>query len=180
MLNDDTILLRGFAHSIIRRKARGIADRGGFTTQDLHDIEQELRLRLKESLAQFDPTQAHINAFITTVVERAAISIIRERWAQKRDSTGTQSLDVPTERGNVNALPDPRAGGRDTRLRDFALDLEDVLAGLPEELRRLALRLKERNLRQIAHELNVPRTTLYRQIRRLRHAFEKAGLRNYL
>jgi RNA polymerase sigma-70 factor (ECF subfamily) len=180
MHHDDAILLRGFAHSLIRRKARAIADRGGFTAQDRYDIEQELRLRLKESLAQFDPAQAHINAFITTVVERAAISIMRERWARKRDWTGTQSLEVPTERGNVNALPDPRSGGRDARRRDIAIDLEDVLAALPEELRALALQLKERSVRQIAAELNVPRTTLYTLIRRLRHAFEKAGLRNYL
>ena len=56
MLDHDAIILQGFARSIIRRKARTITYCDGFTAQDRYDIEQELRLRLNESLTQFDPT----------------------------------------------------------------------------------------------------------------------------
>jgi RNA polymerase sigma factor (sigma-70 family) len=177
VLHDNKIVLQGFARSIIRRKARLIARCDGFTAQDLRDIEQELRLRLLQSLPQFDPTQAHINVFITTVVERSVAMLIRERWAKKRDSSGTRSLDAPS--AAPTDVPD-RDSGREAERFDLAHDLAEVLAALPAELRDLAERLKVQTVSQAARDLNVPRTTLLRQVERLRRCFEDAGLRIYL
>jgi len=173
---DSKIVLQGFARSIIRRKARLVARCDGFTAEDLRDIEQELLARLLQSLAQFDPEQAHINVFITTVVERSMAMLIREWWAKKRDSTGIRSIDAAAEGEPSADVPD-RDSGRRVEQFDLAHDLTPVLAGLPPELRDLAERLQVQTVSQAARDLNVPRTTLMRQVERLRRCFEDAGLR---
>ena len=92
MHHDNTIVLRGFARSIIRRKARFLVRCEGFTARDLPDVEQELRLRLLQSLPQYDPAQGHINVFITTVVKGHVIQILRDRAALKRDGSPCEPL----------------------------------------------------------------------------------------
>lgn len=180
MHHDNTIVLRGFARSIIRRKARFLVRCDGFTVRDLPEVEQELRLRLLQSLPQYDPAQGHINVFITTVVERSVAMLLRERWAKKRNSAGIESLDVGSA-GNEAAtdVPDRHTASAPERF-DLALDLDGVLTALPAELRALAVRLQEQTVSQAARAMNVPRTTLLRQVERLRQCCEDAGLRIYL
>ena len=178
MFHSDKIVLQGFARSIIRRKARLIARCGGFNANDQRDIEQELLLRLLQSLPQFDAEQAHINVFITTVVERSMAMLIRERHAKKRDATGIQSLTSPVDDGGPNEPSDHR--GSDPERIDLTSDVAEVMASLPAELRDFAERLKLQTVSQVAREMDVPRTTLLRWVDRLRRCFEDAGLRIYL
>lgn len=172
---DDKIVLQGFARSIIRRKARLIARCDGFTAQDLRDIEQELRLRLLQGLPQFDPTLSHINVFVTTVIERSVAMLIRDRWAQKRDSSDKVPQDSPLA---ATELPDSDSG-LDIEEFDRDHDLAQVLATLPVDLRDLAELLKVKTVSQAARDQNVPRTTVQREVNRLRKRFEDAGLRIY-
>jgi len=81
-LHDDKIVLDRFARGIIRRKVRLLIGRGGFTRQDRDDLEQQLVLRLLQSLDLFDPELAGPNVFIATVIERAVALILRERRAK--------------------------------------------------------------------------------------------------
>jgi RNA polymerase sigma-70 factor (ECF subfamily) len=179
VFHDEENVLDRFARGIIRRKVRLLVGRAGFTRQDRDDLEQELVLRLLQSLDLFDPEQAHPNVFITTVIERAVAMILRERRAKKRDSGVVRSLDQAKAKDGSSAEPaDPRGGGQDRF--DLASDLAEVFARLPEELRDLAERLKSQSLSQAARDLGVPRTTLQRQVQRLRQSFEDAGLRIYL
>jgi len=177
--HDDKIVLDRFAQGIIRRKVRLLVSRAGFTKQDRQDLEQELVLRLLQSLELFDPEQAHPNVFITTVIERAVAMILRERRAKKRDGGVVCSLDQgQTKEGKSPEPIDPRPSDQDAF--DLASDLVEVLARLPDDLRALAERLKSQSLSQAARDLGVPRTTLQRQVQRLRQCFEDAGLRIYL
>jgi RNA polymerase sigma factor (sigma-70 family) len=179
VFHDDNIVLDRFAQGIIRRKVRLLVNRAGFTKQDRQDLEQELVLRLLQSLDLFDPEQAHPNVYITTVIERAVAMILRERRAKKRDSGVVRSLDQGQTKDGKSPEPvDPRPN--DQEVFDLAGDLAEVLARLPNDLRALAERLKSQSVSQAARELGVPRTTLQRQIQRLRQCFEDAGLRIYL
>jgi RNA polymerase sigma factor (sigma-70 family) len=179
VLHDDKIVLQGFARSIIRRKARYVARCDGFTAQDVRDIEQELRLRLLQNLPQFDPDQGHINVFITMVVKRSVAMLLRERGAKKRVAA-VRSLDTLTnDIGEPAELLDHRDDGRSAERSDLAHDLAEVLTALPDELRELAERLKVQSVTQAARDMNVPRTSLLRQVDRLRRCFEDAGLRTY-
>lgn len=179
MFRDDNIVLDRFAQGIIRRKVRLLVSRAGFTKQDRRDLEQELVLRLLQSLDLFDPEKAHPNVFITTVVERAVAMILRDRRAKKRDSGVVRSLQQGQTQDDKSPEPaDPRPS--DEEAYDLAIDLAEVLDRLPDDLRALAERLKSQSISQAARDLGVPRTTLQRQIQRLRQCFEDAELRIYL
>jgi DNA-directed RNA polymerase specialized sigma24 family protein len=117
--------------------------------------------------------------FVTTVIERAVAMILRERLAKKRDGGAVQSLDHAHEKAGDSAEPiDPRRSHEEQI--DLATDLTEALAKLPDDLRALAERLKSQSLSQAARDLGVPRSTLQRQVQRLRRCFEDAGLRIYL
>lgn len=73
-----------FAAQLIRRKARELVARSGFSPSDRDDIEQELRLILLRRLDKFDPSVAHYNAFVTTVIERYSATILEHRCAESR------------------------------------------------------------------------------------------------
>jgi RNA polymerase sigma-70 factor (ECF subfamily) len=176
MLNKDNVVQDRFARGIIRRKIRLLIGRAGFTKEDREDLEQELVLRLLQSLDLFDRQQAHANVFITTVIERAVAMILRERRAKKRNSGVIHSLDQ-IEDGCPIEPADPRPNAEEAY--ELAYDLADVLADLPEELRNLAERLKAHSVSRVARDFAVPRSTLQRKVRRLRQIFVDAGLQIY-
>jgi RNA polymerase sigma-70 factor, ECF subfamily len=182
-----------FTRGIIRRKINQLIGRAGFTEQDRRDLEQELILRLLQSLPSFDPTQAHRNVFTTTVIERYVANVLRNKRAAKRDHRRSRSLNVvigeeeeiPIELGDMISQREldarrvchPRS---DEEVAMLVQDLADVMAKLPDELRGLAERLKSQTVSEIARDMGIPRTTLNESVRRLRRRFENAGLKAYL
>jgi len=182
-----------FTRGIIRRKVRQLIGRAGFTQQDREDLEQDLFVRVLQSLPRFNPDVAHRNKFITTVVERYVANILRNKRAEKRDHRGVVSLNVMieiTEEGPTELAQtigdrelDVRFG-RDCRseeeLTQLTIDLADVIATLPEYWQTLLELRKTRTMRQVADKLGVPRTTLNDWMRRIRQRFEKAGMKDYL
>lgn len=178
MIHDDNTVLDRFTWGIIRRKARQMVGHAGIKKQDRDDVVQELMLRLLQSLRLFDAAQADRKSFVTAVVERNAAKILRDRRAKKRDGGRIDWLDVLLEALDeepTDLAIDDRAAGQ----ADLAIDVADLLARLPAELRDLAERLKTQTLSQVAREMGVPRSTLQRRVARLRRHFEEAGLRNY-
>jgi len=184
MVSHDQIITDRFARGLIRRKVRQFVGRAGFTDQDMHELEQELLLRLMDSLQNYkaELTQ-HLNVFITTVVERAFVLILRDRHAKKRDSRRHRSIHALLARADRNdsdaGIPEP-ASRSDAEWFELADDVAGVLAALPEDLRDLAERLKRQSVSEVARDLRVPRTTLYRDLERLRQHFADANLRDYL
>lgn len=183
VLHDDSLVFDRFAQGIIRRKVWLLVGRAGFTPQDRQDLEQELLLRLLQSLDHFDPAKGHLHAFLTTVIERAVAMILRERLAKKRDDRSVRSLDQVREKaGDSTAPADPHHGWQEPI--DLAMDLAEELARLPEDLHDLRplaeLLLTGQSLAQAARDLGTPRSTLQRQVQRLRRYFEDTGLRIYL
>jgi len=177
-VNLDQVVTDRFVLSIVRRKARLIvrcfADEG----EDVRDVEQELLLRLLRNLRDFDPKKGALNAFISVVVERLSGMLIRERRAKKRSPTGKRSLGARCDGGAVIEPPDLRE--HDQPNVDRALDVAELLAALPPDLRDLAERLQTRTVSEVARDRNVPRTSLQRHIERLKRCIEVAGLNIYL
>ncbi|QDU76925.1 RNA polymerase sigma factor RpoE [Bremerella volcania] len=182
-----------FTRGIIRRKVKQLMGRAGFTQQDREDLEQDLFVRVLQSLPKFDPDQAHRNKFITTVVERYVANILRNKRAAKRDHQGRISLNVMieiTEEGPTELAQtigerehDARLGrhrrGED-ELVQLAVDVADVMSTLPDSWQTLLELRKTLTMQAIADEMGVPRTTLNDWMRRIRQRFEKAGMRDYL
>ena len=182
-----------FAQRLIRRKSRQLAAKENFTPSDREDVSQDLWLHLYERLDKFDAEKGTIFAFIVTVVERKAISILRRHSAAKRDICRCSSLSLSVHANDGTRIdlastmtedaPNPRLcqESRQPQHRvEMALDFETVMEQLPPELRDLCERLKTQTLADISRELNIPRTTLYGRIKKLREHFEEAGLRDYL
>src|SRR5262245_3078529 len=171
-----------FAQDLIRRKAKQLARRPGFTGQDREDLQQELALRLWVRMPAFDARRGHLHVFVTTVVEREAADLVRERRAGKRDPRRARPLGTPRDAGDRSQVvqPAPASGRRPPRddhdRAQLAYDIALVLAELPPELRDLAERLQWQTVAQAARDTGVPRTTLNDRARRLRRVFERAGL----
>lgn len=194
MFNDDfNEKIDRFTRGIVRRKVKQLIGRAGFTKQDREDLEQDIFVRVLQSLPAFDPERAHQNAFITTVIERYVANILRNKQAAKRDHRRVCSLNVMiqvTEEGPTELAQtigerelDARLGRQrrtDEELVELAIDLADVTAAFPESWRTLLELRKTLTMSEAATEMDVPRTTLNNWMRHIRKRFEKAGMRDYL
>lgn len=181
MFDRDTFHTHRFTRGIILRKVRLLIHCVGFSGRDAEDLEQELLMRLYRGLSRYDPSRCrHVNVFITTVIERSVGMILREQSAKKRAPTGIRSLDAPPIEGEPRAEVPDQASGPNTDRIDLAHDLRAVLETLPAPLRDLAERLMVQTVSKTARDCQVPRTTLMRQVERLRRYFEDAGLQIYV
>lgn len=191
--NDHDHRIDRFTHGIIRRKVNQLIGRAGFTEQDRKDLEQDIILRLLQSLPSFDADKAHRNVFTTTVVERYVANILRNKRAEKRDHRRVSSLNVTiasTEDGPTELSETVGQRELDNRrfchprsseeLLELAQDVANAVKELPEELQALTERLRSHSIAEIARETGIPRTTLYESIYELRRRFESTGLRDYL
>ena len=194
MLNDNfNEKFDRFTRGIIRRKVKQLIGRAGFTQQDREDLEQDLFVRVLQSLPRFNPDVAHRNKFITTVVERYVANILRNKRADKRDHRRICSLNVTIEVAEEGPAEladtigdrelDARLGRQrcsDEEMSGLAMDLAEFIAGLPEDWQTLLELRKSRTMQQVADEMGVPRTTLNDWMRRIRQRCEDTGLRDYL
>ncbi len=192
LTNPPSIQLTTFEHGIIHRKVDILVGRAGFTDADRRSLQQDLTIRLIQSLRRFDPKKANRKSFATTVVERSVAKILRFQRAEKRDCRHVQSLNapIPSRDGIVElgetigtAEYDARRGCATScpvRQADLEHDLAAVIAGLPPELRELAELLKTKSVRQAAQEMNVSRQYLATLVDELREAFEENNFQFYL
>jgi RNA polymerase sigma-70 factor (ECF subfamily) len=177
------------AKDIIHRKARYLRRRGGFSRNDLPDLEQELSRHLLKRTPAFDPHKADWAVFAAAVVTAWGANLLRARYAAKRDYRRNQALPARTEasegerREPVEMLRQHEHDARLGRHRpseqeqlELKLDVQEALQRLPEDLRSIAERLQHISIAELAHELGMPRTTLYELIERIRRRFQKMGL----
>jgi RNA polymerase sigma-70 factor (ECF subfamily) len=182
---------RHFATKLICHKSRQLAANQRVAPSDRDDIEQDLWVYLLENLPRFDAERGNIEAFITTVVNRKAASIARRHKRQcRKGSCVSLSTLVPSEGGAFVELGTTIAEDdcdvrlfQDTRQRqdhlEMAIDIAELIAKLPEDLRELCERLKTHTLTEIARETDVPRSTLVDRLKQIRERFQAVGLENY-
>ncbi|MCE9530363.1 MAG: hypothetical protein K8T89_04410 [Planctomycetes bacterium] len=188
MQNSQSII-DGFAQRLIRRKARRLAGRYGFSRSDREDLEQELSLFLVDKLRELDRIIANREAFLTTMLNRFVATLVRknrsQRWCRRRELS--LSIGVPDEEGQLvpweRLLSEEDNQARpgheplpESERQDLQIDTASVIANMPPRLRRLCRLLRENSVTDCARKLHIPRTTLNDHIRELRPYFEKAGL----
>ena len=183
-----------FAVRSIRSKARELVGQYGYTRSDIKDLEQELVLDLLKRLPKYDPKRAQRNTFINRIINHKVATIIESKKAAKRDyrrSGGSLSEDYEDSEGRITPRLE-RVDSRSCRQRmgwsvepsieqmDLKIDLDQVVAGLPPELRELCERLKFQTVAEIFQETGAPRSTIYDRMKRIRAVFEDRGLKEYL
>jgi RNA polymerase sigma-70 factor (ECF subfamily) len=182
----DNEIIRQVIHSMARR----LVGKAGFKFQDQDDLEQELQLQVRKRLPKYDPNQSDHDAFVRMVVSRCATNMRRDNVAPKRNSRSVQSLDATARNESVPLAEAVPSHQHDARLglqrrseheeAQLKSDVRAVLTQLAPQDQRLAEMLKSQSITEAARRLSVPRTTLYRDVRRLRMLFENTGLRKYL
>jgi len=132
--------------------------------------------------------------FVACIVARKIIALIRYRTAELRDFRREAfSLDNPAARGDgaarvqgdcvLDDIDDPAGASqvpRGVEEAELAEATQQVISGLPGDLRRLCEMLKTGTLADAARGLGIPRTTLINQVSRLQERFKAAGLKNFL
>ena len=71
-------------------------------------------------------------------------------------------------------------GKSDKERIDLEIDLSRVMESLPKELQHLCENLSKYSISETSRRLGIARSSIYRSIYKVRDAFEKAGLRDYL
>lgn len=155
----------------IRRKARRLVGRASFSASDREDIEQELMLGVLKGMRNFQPERGRFEPFVSTILCRAANSLLRAQNARKRQNVYRhQPLDMDR---NYSAM-----GGNVGRVEpfhevcvDLAHDVTAIVDQLPRRMRELAESLKHETIGEIARRDNVSRSAIYGRIARLRKAY---------
>lgn len=186
--------LSDYAIRHIRHRVRQLARTEGFAAQDIEDIRQDLIVDLLKRLPKFDPSKATCNMFVARIIDRKVAALIRDRNCEKRNPRREEcSLNECVDDGKggsveriqtIAADETDRWLGRQARsdqeTAELALDVEEVLKRLPDNLRRLCEFLKTGSIADAARAMGVPRTTLHDHVKQLREVFEAAGMRDYL
>lgn len=182
-----------YTQGIIRRKVQQLVGRAGFPRQDQEALRQELLTRVVQSLPTYRPDRGHSKVFVTAVVERHVATMLRNKQSPKRLHEGMLSLNAVVETpedGRCELGETIAQSELDNRLGlnrrsphdlvDLALDMQSVIASLPEKWQDLLERRKTQSMTTIARELRIPRTTLHEWMRHILARFEEAGMRDYL
>jgi RNA polymerase sigma-70 factor (ECF subfamily) len=178
----------------IRIKSCQLVRHPGFETSEQPDIEQELTLEVIRKLQLFDPARASKATFVARIVESKAISLIRERSAQKRrlrrkplslndsvhdsSSRRVQRFQLLRESSLASHTGRTRRSAADlTQLRH---DIAVVIKSLPQDLQLVAKHLMESSEYAASKTLKKSRRQIAQDKTRLRKLFEDAGLADYV
>jgi len=170
-----------YARKLIRLKAGQLVGTYGFTTSDREGLEQRLALHLIEHMDQFDPEQGSRNTFLNRIVDRRIISILRQRFAQRRDYRRTVPLDeaMADQNGERREPVDRRRACVD-RSSDLAIDLSDVIESLDGDTRHMFGLLMHESVAETARRLGLTRAEARTRIARIRKLLTDSGLEVYL
>jgi len=151
----------------------------GLPREDWEDLRQNMVLDCLLRTPRFDAARGDWKAFVRGVIRNHAATIAQRESQRVQVEALTQdngeSDDIEEQPlddcwGNEPAAVDP------SRALNLRIDVDRVLARLPENLRSLALQLPEMSVAEIAAESGRSRTWIYILLNRLREAFIGAGV----
>lgn len=188
---DDARQLDSFTEGFVRKSARRLAGKFGFSRDDREEIEQILYLKLAKHLPAADPDSPRWKAFVAVTVRRQISNLVRACLAEKRHRHVTSIHVVVDEDGLLDlasTIEDSERGKHagisrrdDIELTELRLDVAEALSALSDEtLRAYCESLKQESLSQAARDAGIPRTTMASRLGKVRKVFENKGLKNYI
>ena len=190
----DSATFDPYVARMIHETARKLNRHNGWTADDLPDIEQELRSHLWQRSPRFNPARSSWPTFANRVLANKARTMLRDsRTAKRSPSRLSRSLneEVDDGEGGTAELQDVldaetylaltgRSGPSDFERADLRTDMERLLAELsPREIVICHL-IAAMSKNEAAAVLGIHRSTLHREVQRLRDRFRDAGLDDYL
>lgn len=164
-----------------------------WTKSDVGDLEQELLLQVltKRNLYnQAHKSKASLETFLKYALDKHISNMVRERSRQKRGGTMViDSLDRPlkTDESESTSLGETLSndrilGARPTKHPDtLPIDVSRTLKTLNTLQQRIGQKVMDGyTVDEIGGQLKLSRSTVYREIRRMKRLFYDRGLRDYL
>lgn len=175
------------AQPLVLAKARKLSRRRGFNRSEEDDIRQDLWTHLIRQTPEFDPTITTWEKFVSYILDKYCISLVRHRTAEKRSPDREEcSLNAPVLDGDGRVVErhqtTPEASSTWQRLYDLRRDAAEFRNGLPTELHRQVMDALGRGgtVNSIAGELGIPRRMAERCVAELRERFGRSSLRDYM
>ena len=164
----------------IRFQTDGLIGRHGFKRCDRDGLEAEFALRVWQDLRNYQPEKSSRRHFISEVIRRKAIELIRYQEAEKRSFRKEEfSLDAPLANGRPD-LRDTLAAPDAEKSRDCALDVKAAIPLLPAHLQTLCELLMKHLPAEAIRETGLTRAVLRGQMKQIREVFQKKKLDDYL
>lgn len=160
-----------YATKCIQHKDRQLAAMSAFRGEDAEDIEQDLTLHLLKRVGRHDESRGSYEKFVSVAVNNCAADMIQHRTRDRRDPGDIASLDWH-DGDNERPVAEPIDPHDDIVGADTRMDVEAVLATLPEDLRRAAELLKTETIKGAAEKMGIGEMPFRRQLlTRLRAVF---------
>jgi len=172
-----------YAASFVSFKAKVLIRTPLYTNDDLEDIEQELMLAYLLAWPSFDPGKGNPKSFIKAVINNRAAEMLREAEAQKR-WTGLKTLSLSTpiaddadatigdQITSDESLWGDVFGAQGHMAAEQNMDVQKILARLPEDLAQTYRLLMEYSVTEAAELLGIPRTTMSSRLKKLKKFME--------
>ena len=175
---------------LAKGKAKGLMGRYGITAEDVFDIEQELLLHIhvkRAAVSSWDQRTASDRTIMSRVLDNKIRDLIESSGRQKRkvrllmesldQPMSVPDTEEPTPLGSQLADKDPHVG----LAEGFALALSLACQHLTDMQRRVLSLLSDgHNVSETAKVLGMKRTTLNREIGRMRRTLYEKGLRDFV
>lgn len=133
---------------------------GSTATKD--DLTQSLWLETLTAWDRYGAVHPCPEAFVRVVIERRAKSIVRDKFAQRRDP----------RRQHADFEPDAHAAEPVDRDLDLRLDVEHLFDRLTPAARLVADGLRVDTMAGISRRTGIPRSTLYGRLGKIREIFQ--------
>lgn len=173
--------LSDYAGKLIKYKAKQLVGHYGFTRSDREDIEQDLAQHLIEHMHQFDPRRSSQNTFLNRIVDRKRISILRQRFAQRRDYRMTTRIDdLATDAENDQFEPVDQRIERVGSPSDLAIDLAHASESLDGDTQHMCRLLMHESIAETARRLGLTRAQVRTRIARAHRLLTDQGLDIYV
>ena len=144
---------------------------------DKQDYRHDMVVELLKAMPRFDPARAKRETFINRVLDRYLKYVVRTRSTrQERPCDNPIHFDdiMP---GFQPVINDPAGGqGNEQGLRELRLDLDAVIARMPERMRRVCVLLKQYTPTEAAGRLGISRQSIYPIMRAIKRVLSLAGM----
>lgn len=164
---------------------------GLFRPADIEDLEQELRAAVLAARPRHDPGRGAWRTFVDRVVGNRAKNLVKEQRAERRNPRRCCYIADLKSRSSSRCHPDDGVFcefdadaygesfgrvGHSVERAEIRIDLSTIWAELEPQERTALARLFELTITELSREIGVPRTSLYRVMRRLRAVLRRRGL----
>ena len=165
----------------LRYHARRLS--GRIPHMDLADLEQCFALHVLSRLHSYDDRRADLGTFTDRILTNLARNLATAAYAEKRTADRTAcSIEEADPCGPSVGLPlDSGAHASDWEEQiHLRRDVERVVLELPPQLQEICSRLSCGSVTDASRRSGLSRPSIYGRIERVRRAFKRAGLEQYV